>query len=228
MSVISMHLKDVERTSATCVIDIKDFRQKLAETQYGESVSTEKFYINRSKFSLIILIAGDTKKSEDYISLYMVNHSDWMVRFASTVSVKNEVFMKSPISYSRGSPIYPNDQSNPNKNVYSSPFWWYKCVPHSRCIIGDLLSKDGTLTIEVRLEILTEKIPMEEEDELTKKMTKIINLKRKLDVQESEQSSVKTELSSAKTKPRDLGLDGHHDSLFRGTEGEDPDGDCAG
>ena len=50
----------------------------------------------------------------------------------------------------------------PAGKVYESvgdTWGWGECIPHSRCVINDLLTHDGVLRIKVRVEVLAEKTP---------------------------------------------------------------------
>ena len=118
MGLISRHLKDFV-SSATFIIEIKDFRKKLAETPVGDKIPSIEFFVNKSRFTIDLYIAGK-KNSKDYISVYLKNHNDWMVRARRTISIKNEVFGKSPL----GGFVYQSEQSLGRKN----------CVPHARSV----------------------------------------------------------------------------------------------
>ena len=75
--------------SATYIIVIKDFKKKLAKTAVGKrSSSTEEFYVNWSKFSILLYIDGWKEESKGNLSLFLYNRSDWMVRGRFEVSVK--------------------------------------------------------------------------------------------------------------------------------------------
>ena len=212
MSVITWeYLKDVAGSSATYVIEIQDFRKKLAETPEGSSISTHEFYVNWSKFSIDLFIAGYKNGPKDYIAVFLTNHSDWMVRVKKEISVKNVVIL----STSTGGDVYQS------KGADSEKSWgWLQGVPHSNCFIGDLLSDNGSLTMEVKVELLGQNIPgggnrngeiqklkkhmTKEIKEMTKQMSKhitkeVAGLKHKLDNQEAELLSVKTKLRKVET-----------------------------
>ena len=88
MNVISSgSLKEETNSSATYTIVIQDFPEKLAQSALGVS-ATEEFSINWSKFSIKLNIAGQNEQSRGYLSLYLYNKSDWMVRAKFEVSVK--------------------------------------------------------------------------------------------------------------------------------------------
>ena len=198
MSVISgEYLRDVG-SSATYVIEIKDFKKKLAETQMGTKISTKEFFVNWSKFSIDLFLAGHEDDMEDQsgIGVYITNKSDWMVRTVTSVYVKNVVLMAFP----QGGQVQESNAS----------IGWNNCVPHSRCIIGDLLSEDGTLILELMFELLGENIVgggsrngevQELKEQLTKEMT---GLKHKLDSQETELFSVRSKLRKVQSELQDV------------------------
>ena len=135
MTVISReYLKDSAGSYATYVIEIKDFKKKLAETQRGSWITTDVFYVNGTSLSIILFIAGfKTKRFGDRIGVNLVQQPKVKANKIKKVSINKEVIMAS---------ISPNS--------------WNYGVPHSRCVKGDLLSSKGTLTMEVTLELLGE------------------------------------------------------------------------
>ena len=89
MNVISSEcLKEDSISSATYTIVIDDFRQKLAMAAEGESSITQEISVNWSKFAIMVYIAGRNEESQGYLSLYIYNRSDWMVRARHEISVK--------------------------------------------------------------------------------------------------------------------------------------------
>ena len=89
MNVISSeYLKEESCSSASYTIVIDDFKEKLARTKRGKVSTTEEFHLNWSKFNIALYIAGNKKKNEGYLSLFLHNRSDWMVRARKEISVK--------------------------------------------------------------------------------------------------------------------------------------------
>ena len=89
MSVISSgKLKEESISSATYTIVIDDFRQKLATDSVGNRSTTRQFSVNWSKFDIRLYIAGRNGESQGYLSLFLHNKSDWMVRASREASVK--------------------------------------------------------------------------------------------------------------------------------------------
>ena len=132
--------------SVTYVIEIRNFINKLGKARFGQQVESDKFFVNWSKFKVKLYIAGDDEYVGGYVSLYVCNESDWMVRARSTVSVNSELL----------------GSEGPAGKVYESvgdTWGWGECIPHSRCVMNDLLTHDGVLRIKVRVEVLAEKTP---------------------------------------------------------------------
>ena len=89
MNVISSgELKEESISSATYTVVIKDFKKKLAEATVGEFSTTEEFSVNWTKFNFCLYIAGEREKDKGYLSLFLYNGSDWMVRVRQEISVK--------------------------------------------------------------------------------------------------------------------------------------------
>ena len=89
MNVISSgKLKEESISSATYTVVIKDFKKKLAEAKFGQFSTTEEFSVNWTKFKIRLSIAGEREKDKGYLSLFLYNGSDWMVRARQEISVK--------------------------------------------------------------------------------------------------------------------------------------------
>ena len=89
MNVISsQYLKEESHFTATYTIVIQHLRKMLAKSTVGEGSRTEEFYVNWSKFSIELFIAGLYDESQGYLNLYLINKSDWTVRTKFEVSVK--------------------------------------------------------------------------------------------------------------------------------------------
>ena len=75
-------------SSGTYTIVIDNFKKKLAKAKAGERSSTEKFSVNWSKFTITLYINGNRENSRGYVSLFLFNKSDWMVRVKDEISAK--------------------------------------------------------------------------------------------------------------------------------------------
>ena len=95
MSVITneyLRYENPVEMTATYSIEIQNFRKKLRKAKKGKKVTTKKFFVNWSEFSIDIYIAGNTQTDGNHLSLYLVNHSDWMVRASFALYVKGVIF----------------------------------------------------------------------------------------------------------------------------------------
>ena len=93
MSVISSgKLQEESISSATYTIVIKRFRKKLARAAVEERSTTQEFTVNWSKFDIRVYIAGEDEESQCYLSIFLNNRSDWMVRAREEISVKVRKF----------------------------------------------------------------------------------------------------------------------------------------
>ena len=172
--------------SGTYTIVIDDFRKKLAAATVGRRSTTEEFIVNWTKFHIEFYIAGRSKEHKGYLSLFLSNRSDWMVRASMEIYVKVNIIVQS--KEKEFGVVY--------NAKYGSGFG--KCIPHSRCVVGDLLLEDGALIIKVKINMLGENCPGGIQT----------GLKRKLDEQDAklnkQNSKLYTELLEIKSKLRKL------------------------
>lgn len=142
MNIISnQYLREEKKGSAVYIIEIRNFLRKLSQCRVGSKESSEMFYVNLSKFSIDIYIAGD--RVEDHLSIFLTHHSDWMVRARADVSVKHEV-QRSTVK--AGTVFHPQ-----NAGLSERSLGWSNCVPHSRCTTEDLLGPNGSMILEVKV-----------------------------------------------------------------------------
>ena len=89
MNVISSgKLYEESISSGMYTIVINDFKKKLAIATVGEVSTTEEFSVNWTKFKILLYIAGEREQDKGYVSLFLYNGSDWMVRVRQEISVK--------------------------------------------------------------------------------------------------------------------------------------------
>ena len=69
------------------VIDIWNFREKLEAAQVGDAATTNRFFVRGQEFSIELYIGGVEETSKDHLGLFIVSHSEEMVRARSEVSV---------------------------------------------------------------------------------------------------------------------------------------------
>ena len=218
MNIISnQYLREEKKGSAVYILEIRNFLRKLRQCRVGSKESSEIFYVNLSKFSIDLYIAGD--RVEDHLSIFLTHHSDWMVRARADVSVKHEV-LRSTVK--AGTVFHPQ-----NTGLSERSLGWSKCVPHSRCTTEDLLCPNGSMILEVKvveimanngadngpirkeLEELRKNLLLQEKvtAELRTDLNKLTGLKQKVDEEEKLSAGLKhklasqeMELSLAKTK----------------------------
>ena len=211
MNIISnQYLREEKKGSAVYTIEIRNFLRKLSQCRIGSKVSTEMFYVNLSKFSIDLYIAGD--RVEDHLGIFLTHHSDWMVRARADVSVKHEI-LRSTIK--AGTVFHPQ-----NKGLSERSLGWTNCVPHSRCTTEDLLSPNGSMILEVRvveimanngiddgtirkeLEELRKNLALQEKVTvgLRNDLNKLSGLQQKLDQEEKQSAGLKHKLASQETE----------------------------
>ena len=99
--------------------EIRNFLRKLSQCRIGSKVSTEVFYVNLSKFSIDLYIAGD--RVEDHLSIFLTHHSDWLVRDRADVSVTHEI-LRSTVK--AGTVFSPQSTGLSERSL-----GWSNCVP---------------------------------------------------------------------------------------------------
>jgi len=193
MNVISQeYLREEKKGAASYTIEIQHFHKKLAEAQVGGKVTTKKFYVNLSRFSIDLYIAGDSAKDDTArISLYLTNESDWMLRARVDVYVKKEI-VRSTI---KAGAVFQSK----NAVMSERSSGWSTCILHSRCTNGDLLFPDGSLILTVKVvEVLTE--ISNRGPDLSIIQEQLTDLKHKLESQETEVKNLKTKLRKVETE----------------------------
>ena len=177
-------------------IEIRNFRKKLGKAQMGEKVSSKKFFVNSSEFSIDIYIAGDTNSDGNHLSLYVTNHSDWMVRARKAIYVNGVIFEEDgPFS---GFFYKAGDADNSENSL-----GWPNCIPLWRCINNDLLSHDGILTIQVLVDVLAQNAVGCRggvQKQLSAMREEVSGLKRKLEAQDTELREIKSKMRQVEMK----------------------------
>ena len=154
MNIISnQYLREEKKGSAVYTIEIRNFLRKLSQCRVGSKVSTEMFYVNLSKFSIDLYIAGD--RAEDHLSIFLTHHSDWMVRARADVSVKHEVQCS---TVKAGTVFQPQTMRLAERSL-----GWSKCVPHCRCTTGDLIRLIEVKVVEIMADNGTDNGPLRKE-----------------------------------------------------------------
>ena len=149
LSVISEEQVEVENDrTGVCLIVIRNFRKKLRKATVGQCVSTREFTIGGSLFTIELYLAGDECSGGDHISLFLTNHSEWMVQAHTEVSVNDFLLLSDDPA---GEIFQSKEAASPERSL-----GWSQCIPHSRCYNNDFLSQDGMLTLKVVVTLLAE------------------------------------------------------------------------
>ena len=148
-SVISEEQVEVENDrTGVCLIVIRNFRKKLRKATVGQCVSTRELTIGGSLFTIELYLAGDECSGGDHISLFLTNHSEWMVQAHTEVSVNDFLLLSDDPA---GEIFQSKEAASPERSL-----GWSQCIPHSRCYNNDFLSQDGVLTLKVVVTLLAE------------------------------------------------------------------------
>ena len=134
--------------TGVCLIVIRNFRKKLRKATVGQCVSTREFTIGGSLFTIELYLAGDECSGGDHISLFLTNHSEWMVQAHTEVSVNDFLLLSDDPA---GEIFQSKEAASPERSL-----GWSQCIPHSRCYNNDFLSQDGMLTLKVVVTLLAE------------------------------------------------------------------------
>ena len=137
-----------EEGIGVCLIAIKNFRKKLRKAKVGQCESTREFTIGGSLFTIELYLAGDECSGGDHISLFLTNHSEWMVQAHTEVSVNDFLLLSDDPA---GEIFQSKEAVSPERSL-----GWSQCIPHSRCYNNDFLSQDGMLTLKVVVTLLAE------------------------------------------------------------------------
>ena len=121
--------------TGVCLIVIRNFRKKLRKAEVGQCVSTREFTIGGSLFTIELYLAGDECSGGDHISLFLTNHSEWMVQVHTEVSVHDFLLLSDDPA---GEIFQSKEAASPERSL-----GWSQCIPHSRCYNNDFLSQDG-------------------------------------------------------------------------------------
>ena len=127
------------------IIDIKKFDKKVKTFRTGESIRLKKFKVGGSTLSFTIYPGGESKKDEDYVSVFLKNCSDWRVKANATFSIQNRWFQK----HLKGHLYQP---------LGSDSWGLGEFVHHDRCKKDDLLSESGTFSLQAYIELIEEEV----------------------------------------------------------------------
>ena len=166
------------------VIDIWNFRGKLEAAKVGEVAATNRFFVSGKEFSIELYIGGVDDDSKDHLGLFIISHSEEMVR------ARCEVFL----CRTDGQEISLCDART---DLYKSKFaakeerthGWARCAALASCVLWTLLTSN--LTLAVSLEVLG--LHQRDRKESLQQM-EIYDLKAKLVDLKTELFNLKSEL----------------------------------
>ena len=123
------------------VIEIENFNLTMINVDAGVRIPSKTFLVNWSEFSVDVKKVDQKRKEK--LSVFLTNHSDWMVRAKSSLSVGD-----SSLYRSSGERLWKAGAER-----------FTGKIPISRCTTKDLLTPDGSLKIRVRIELHAENFP---------------------------------------------------------------------
>ena len=191
-------IDDTDRTLTTIenTIIIFDVKTKLKMASPGKLEVASKFFLDDFFFKIHLYLNND-----GHISVYLVNGTDQKVRARLEVLAagKHGVI---PLQDARED-LYWEKQAP----LTQRRFGWSRCIPHERCVAGEILDESGDLYMKVRVKITDRNIPSTNFEEqlldLKEKMDgQIAGLKRKLEYQQREINHLKMKMIKLDTAKR--------------------------
>jgi len=135
------------RNSIRYIMDVLNMDKQITSFQYGRKIFSKEFVIGRSTFRIEVYPGGNSVKNSMFVSVYLRNTSSWRVKANEIISIPQTDVTRSI-----------------NEHYFESDFdensdWGFgDLIHHHRCRRGDLLSRIGTLTIQVDVELLEEEV----------------------------------------------------------------------
>ena len=177
-----------EEGMTTYVIDIWNFREKLETAKVGEMAATNRFFVSGKEFSIELYIGGVEEESKDHLGLYIISHSEEMVRARCEVSLCQAEKMW--LCEGR-TDLYKSKFAAKKERTHG----WAKCAARTSCVLWSLLT--GNLTLSVNLEVLG--LTQRQRKTDSKLQTEIYDLKAELVDLKTELFNLKTELYEGET-----------------------------
>jgi len=133
--------------SVKFTMDIFNMDKKMKNFQHGRKINSKSFVIGRSTFCIEVFPGHQSIKKNKFVGIYIRNKSTWRVKVNGIISVpQTDITRKTDAYY-----------FEPAKKEKSH--WGFSdLIPHHRCRKDELLSKVGTLTVQVDLELLGEEV----------------------------------------------------------------------
>ena len=114
------------------VIEIENFNLTMINVEAGVMISSKKFLLNRSQFSVGVKKVDQQPKEN--LSVFLTNHNLWMVSARSSLWVGDSRLYREKL-WTAGAERFCGK------------------IPFSRCTIEDLLTPDGCLKVRVRIKV---------------------------------------------------------------------------
>ena len=205
--------EDLEEKSGTYRIEISNFLNKYRNAEKGQEVSTKKFFLSWSEFSLQLYIRGDNQSDGEHLSLFLVNHSDWMVRAGLDVHVKGKYLVSTCLP----GRVLKSSIADSGK-IYGR----HNCIPLYKCL-RNASHSDEVLTIEVKVRVLAENIPggggdvQRQLSIMNKTLEKFLASKKEISILHGKLAAEQPQVQPGQTGGRDGGVL-HGDSQRQWTE----------
>jgi len=137
----------INENSIKYIIDINNFDKKIKTFRTGREIYSKDFKIGRSTTRVQIYPRGDSAKNKNYVSAFLQNRSTWRIKAKAKFSIHN-----SNVELSTEENYFQGDGS-------ADDTWGFpQLIPHARCKRTDLLTSNGTLTLQVDVELLEEEV----------------------------------------------------------------------
>jgi len=135
------------RNSIRYIMDIFNMDKQVRSFQFGSKIFSKEFIIGRSTFRLEVYPGGNSVGNSMFVSVYLRNTSSWRVKANEIISIPQTDITRSIYAH------YFESEFDENSD------WGFgDLIHHHRCRKGDILSRIGTLTIQVDVELLEEEV----------------------------------------------------------------------
>ena len=130
------------------IVDIKNFKKKMKSLKPGCSIYSKEFHVQESRFLIDIYPNGNSHDEKGHVSVYLTNRSDGRVKARCNFTVGDYNLELGDHYYQ----AYDSDDE-------SDASWGIGTfVSHVRCNKRDLLTPDGTFTLEADIEVLEQEV----------------------------------------------------------------------
>ena len=156
----------INKNQVKYIIDINNFNKKIRNFKFGRKIYSKEFKISNTIFRIEVFPTNDKEYCKNYVSIYLVNRSNWRVKLNATFSVQAEAENINRVPEFINSNVFLQDIDSRRDNETGIPDF----IEHERCKIEDLLNANNGLTIQIDVELLEEEVLASQD--LTKNETK--------------------------------------------------------